>query len=233
MATANFNLLVEVAGHLRPLLNEVVFLGGCTTELFITDLGAAEVRPTVDVDVVVGITSQVAYWDFSDRLRDLGFTEDTREGAPRCRWLINEKQLDVMPIDENILGYSNPWYAAAIESAEAHNIAPDLQIRLIRAPYFVATKIAAFKGRGRDDFRMSRDLEDIVTVIDGRASIVEEINAQENGVRTYIANEMGALLNIPAFRDALPGYVQPDPGSQARVPLIEERIRQIAENHPH
>jgi hypothetical protein len=173
MATANFDLLVEVARHLQPLLSEVVFLGGCTTELFVTDPGAAEVRPTLDVDVVVEITSQVEYWDFSERLRRLGFSEDIREGAPRCRWLINEKQLDVMPIDERILGYSNPWYAAAIESARPQTLAPDLHIQLISAPYFIATKIVAFKGRGQGDYRMSRDLEDIVTSsTDARRSLM-------------------------------------------------------------
>jgi hypothetical protein len=232
MPTANFDLLVEVAGHLRPLLKEIVFLGGCTTELFITDPAAAEVRPTTDVDVVVEITSQVEYWDFSERLRGLGFSEDIREGAPRCRWLIDEKQLDVMPIDENILGYSNPWYAAAIESAQEQSIAADLQIRVISAPYFIATKMVAFRGRGKEDYRMSHDLEDIVTIIDGRASIVDEIKAQEDSVRTYIAREMSSLFGSPAFREALPGYVQPDPGSQARVNIIEERIRQIAEKIP-
>lgn len=232
MPTANLDLLVAVAGHLRPLLSEIVFLGGCTTELFVTDPAAAEVRPTTDVDVVVEITSRVEYGDFSERLRKLGFCEDTREGAPLCRWLIDEKQLDVMPTNEEILGFSNPWYAAAIESAQGRSIAEDLQIRLISAPYFVATKIAAFRGRGKEDYRMSRDLEDIITVIDGRASIVDEIKAQEEGVRTYIAIEMGGLFDTQAFRDALPGYVQPDPGSQARVPIIEERIRQIVENLP-
>ena len=79
---------------------------------------------------------------------------------------------------------------------------------------------------------MSHDLEDIVTIIDGRASIVDEIKAQEDSVRTYIAREMSSLFGSPAFREALPGYVQPDPGSQARVNIIEERIRQIAEKIP-
>jgi hypothetical protein len=229
MPSANLDLLIEVAGYLRPLLSEVVFLGGCTTELFITDSGGAEVRPTVDVDVVVEITSQVGYWDFSERIRELGFNEDTSDGAPRCRWLINGKQLDVMPTDEKILGYSNPWYAAAIESAQNQTIAADLQIRVISAPYFIATKIAAFNGRGHKDYQMSRDLEDIVAVIDGRASIVDEIKLQEGGVRAFIASEMAALFDTPAFREALPGYVQPDAGSQGRIPIIEERIRRIVQ----
>jgi hypothetical protein len=232
MATANFDLLVEVARSLRPLLSEVVFLGGCTTELFVTDSGAAEVRPTADVDVVVEITSPVKYADFSDRLRELGFKEDTREHAPLCRWLINGNQLDVMPMDEKILGYSNPWYAAAIKFAQYQNIAEDLPIRVITAPYFVATKIVAFKHRGNSDYQASSDLEDIVAVIDGRASIVDEIRTQEDSVRTYIAEEMGRLMDTTGFREALPGYVQPDVGSQGRVPIIEQRIRQIVETRP-
>jgi len=52
-------------------------LGGSTTTLLITDQAAAEVRPTYDVDAIAEITSYAAYADFSERLRKLGFTEDT------------------------------------------------------------------------------------------------------------------------------------------------------------
>jgi hypothetical protein len=69
----NLELLLETARHLRPLLDEVVFVGGCTTALLITDLGAAAVRTTYDVDVIVEITSYADYAIFSERLRALGF----------------------------------------------------------------------------------------------------------------------------------------------------------------
>ena len=39
---------------------------------------------------------------------------------------------------------------------------------MVTAPYFMATKIEAFYGRGGDDFLGSHDMEDIITVIDGR-----------------------------------------------------------------
>ena len=68
------------------MLGEVVFVGGCTTTLFITDKTAAEVRPTYDVDAIAEISSYAAYADFSQRLRKCGFTEDTGEGALICRW---------------------------------------------------------------------------------------------------------------------------------------------------
>lgn len=90
MANHNLDLLAEAARLLKPLLGELVFVGGCTTALLITDKAAADVRPTYDVDAIAEITSYAAYADFSERLRKIGFAEDTTEGAPICRWLQKE-----------------------------------------------------------------------------------------------------------------------------------------------
>jgi len=48
------------------------------------------VRLTFDVDVIAEINSYADYASFSERLRALGFREDTSRGAPLCRWLIEE-----------------------------------------------------------------------------------------------------------------------------------------------
>jgi hypothetical protein len=52
MANRNLELLSRVARLLRPMLRDLVFVGGCTTALLITDTAAAEVRPTYDVDSI-------------------------------------------------------------------------------------------------------------------------------------------------------------------------------------
>lgn len=78
--------------------------------------------------------------------------------------------LDVMPLDEKVLGFTNIWYRPAINTVEEHEILPGMTIKVISAPYFCATKLEAFKGRGAGDYLASHDLEDIITVIDGRAS---------------------------------------------------------------
>ena len=85
MSKHNLELLVEAARFLKPLLGELVFVGGSTTALLITDKAAAEVRPTYDVDAIAEISSYAAYADFSERLRRCGFREDASEGAPTCR----------------------------------------------------------------------------------------------------------------------------------------------------
>ena len=64
------------------MLREIVFVGGCTTGLLITDPAASPVRAIDDVDVIVEIASYAAYARFSSRLRKLGFSEDSSEGAP-------------------------------------------------------------------------------------------------------------------------------------------------------
>jgi hypothetical protein len=46
-----------------------------------------------------------------------------------------------MPLDESILGFSNRWYRAALETALPRRLSQDIEIRLITAPVFVATKL--------------------------------------------------------------------------------------------
>ena len=90
-------------------------------------------------------------------------------------WLHGDLILDLMATDSSILGFSNRWYGPALENAQRVRLG-ERQIQVIAAPYFLATKLEAFHGRGNNDFSMSRDLEDIVTVIDGRSEIVNEIH---------------------------------------------------------
>lgn len=67
MNLQNLKMLEMAAEHLGPLLEEVVFLGGATVELWISDPAAPEFRPTVDVDAVVEIVTKADYYRFHDR----------------------------------------------------------------------------------------------------------------------------------------------------------------------
>jgi len=213
MSKHNLALLVEAARLLNPLLGELVFVGGSTTALLVTDKAAAEVRPTYDVDAIAEISSYAAYADFSERLRRCGFTEDTGEGAPICRWRQKKTILDVMPLDEKILGFSNRWYKPALDSSVVHELEPDLRVQVVAAVYFCATKLEAFAGRGKNDYQSSHDLEDLMAVVDGRTELVEEIRTGAEDVRAYIAAEIRKLFATREFLDALPGYLLPDQAS--------------------
>jgi hypothetical protein len=97
----------------------------------------------------------------------------------------------------------------------------------VTAPYFIATKIEAFRNRGRGDFLASHDLEDLIFVIDGRSTIVEEIQTEAPLLREYLRTEIGGLLATLGFIDALPGYLLPDAASQARIGTVRRRLKTV------
>jgi hypothetical protein len=227
MPNPNLERLIAAAALLRPMLGDLVFVGGAVTSLLVTDEGAGLPRTTLDVDAIAEIGSYAEYTVFGERLRALGFSEDTSEGAPLCRWVHSGTILDVMPLDERLLGFSNRWYRAAMEAATMHQLFRDLEIRVVTAPYFIATKIEAFRNRGRGDFLASHDLEDLIFVIDGRSTIVEEIQTEAPLLREYLRTEIGGLLATLGFIDALPGYLLPDAASQARIGTVRRRLKTV------
>jgi hypothetical protein len=228
MLHPNLELLEIAAERLRPLLPEVVFVGGCVTGLLVTDSGAAPVRRTYDVDVIAEIASYADYTIFSERLRTLGFEEDTTEGAPLCRWRHTGLVLDVMPLDARILGFSNRWYPDALRTAVEVRLPGGLILRTITAPYFLGTKIEAFRGRGQEDYFASHDLEDFITVVDGRASLLEEIEAASPELRAFLGEAVRGLLAASPFLDALPGYLLPDEANQARIGQLTRKLRTLS-----
>lgn len=226
MTNPNLEMLRIAVKNLDTLADELVFVGGCTTGLFITDEGAAEVRSTDDVDTIVEASSYAQYNIFSERLQAVGFRIDTSKGAPTCRWVKENTVLDVMPLDEKTLGFTNTWYKPALETAVEREIFPGVIIKVITPPYFCATKFEAFDGRGNGDYLASHDLEDIITVIDGRVELIDEIRQAPENVRSYIAAKTGALLNNRKFLDAVPGHL--NDATEGRLRILMDRLTQIA-----
>jgi hypothetical protein len=113
MRGSSLSLVETVAARLGPeLCSEVAFLGGATIELLLTDPAVDEVRVTKDVDVITAGRSRASFLvGFAERLRARGFREGG-EGAHR--WKLGDLIADVMPIEEDILGFSNRWYPAAL-----------------------------------------------------------------------------------------------------------------------
>lgn len=226
----NLKMVLYVARKLGSLLEKFVFLGGSATGLLISDPAAPDVRMTQDVDVIVEAATWLEYHQLEQELIQRGFAQDTSEGAPICRWLIDGFIVDVMPVTEEILGFSNIWYGPALRYSELREVAPELTIRLVTAPYFLATKIEAFRGRGNGDYLASHDLEDIITLIDGRKELLGEIRTTPTDLRVFLADTFRDLLANSEFIESISGHLLPDKASQGRLTLVMQRITQIAEN---
>ncbi|MES9842434.1 MAG: hypothetical protein ABW134_17945 [Candidatus Thiodiazotropha endolucinida] len=223
----NLKILTQAVERLGALSNEMVFLGGCATGLLITDKAAPPLRVTKDVDTIVEASTLAAYQRFSEKLRKQGFREDFSDGAPLCRWLADDVILDMMPTDSRILGFGNRWYESALKHAEVTTLPSGRNIRMVTAPYFLSTKMEAFDGRGRGDYLLSHDIEDMIAVLDGRPEIVNDVQTADQELIENVRARFAQLLSDNRFIAALSGHMPGDQASQARVGLVIDRIEAI------
>lgn len=206
------------------LLGEVAFVGGCTTGLLVSDEVTIEgIRATDDVDLIINVVGYTGWNAFQDRLKSKGFRVSLDDEVI-CRMRFGELKVDFMPDDKDILGFSNRWYKQALAEAQDYQLADDLVIRLLTPPYFVATKLEAYKGRGGDGPLASHDMEDILNIVDGRPELIDEIGSADPQVCDYIAGEVGALLEHDMIDYAIQGVVR---GDEGRVDIIFERLEAI------
>lgn len=218
-------MLVMVASALgEDLLKEVVFLGGCTTGLLLTDKVSKEaVRYTDDVDLIIDVIGKPGWYNFQARVKERGFKESMDDDVA-CRMRLNGLIVDFMPDDEKILGFSNRWYTEALDNATNHELTDKLTIQLISPVFFIATKLEAYKGRGNNDLLQSNDIEDILNVFDGRPELVDEIKQASEEIQKYISEEFTQLLEQPDFEYAVQSTAQ---GQSDREELIFKRIESV------
>lgn len=224
---SHLHMVSVVAKALGPeLLGRVAFVGGCTTGLLLTDaFSKQQVRHTNDVDLIVHVVGHVGMAQLQKQLQACGFTHPMEDdGAPICAMRLGELRVDFMPDDAAVLGFTNRWYGQALKTAQPFELPDGLVIRLLTPDYFVATKLEAYLGRGNNDPLGSRDLEDVLTLVDGRAELVHELKSASVDVRRFVAAELGRLLPVVAFSYAVTSASGNDPG---RERLIFERLDAI------
>ncbi len=225
----SIELLELGASALGPLTDEVVFVGGATVTLWITDPAAPPPRPTKDVDVIVEVASRTGYHAFEERLRDAGFRDD---GHIICRWHHRESGLllDAMPTDAALLGFENTWQREAFPHSVEVELPSGALIRAVPPAFLLATKLEAYLGRGDGDLLGSRDFADIVALVDGREELVAEIQGPPNELRSYVAKTLGQLLADERIGDGVRAQLPPDLASQARADdVVISRLREIVD----
>lgn len=178
MTNINLELLEKAEAMLRPLPCKVVFMGGVTVALHLDD-PAAKARPTKDVDFVVEATTYSEVALLEEELRQIGFFQDPSEDGPICRWHKGGLMLDMIPTNPSALGFDDSeWFTRGYDSAKTFVLPNGASIWAFDVLHLLASKIVAYRSRGQNDWLASRDVEDIVTVLDGRSSIFEELSAK-------------------------------------------------------
>ena len=227
MPPPNLGTLRTVADRLDDLGLHYAFVGGSIVNLLLDNPGILPARPTDDVDVILEIVVSERYSDLEARLRRLGFDHDMRPRAPRCRWVLGNLTVDIMPTEGGFLGLNTAWFKEALATATEQEFA-HTRLKLVSPVGFLATKYVAFLDRGAGDHYGSPDLEDFVTVIDGREDIVAEVDQAPAELRRYVINAVQTLTATREFDESLPGQIPPDQASQQRLPILRGKLRGIA-----
>jgi predicted nucleotidyltransferase len=218
-----------VADRLEKLGLNYAFVGGSIVNLLLDNPGFSPARPTDDVDVIVGVLTSERYSDVEARIRELGFTHDMREGAPLCRWCLAELTVDIMPTDGASIGLNTMWFAEVLATADEKSVRGDIRLRIVSPVGFLATKLVAFSDRGKGDYYGSQDIEDVFTVIDGRAAIVAEVEKSPKGLRRYIRDSFRFFVGRGDFQEAAAGALPSDDAGQARLPSLRRKFAALSE----
>jgi hypothetical protein len=224
-------MLHRVAAALGPeLLRQVAFVGGCTTGLLITDAVSREaVRYTDDVDLIVHVMGPGSWYRLQQELAAKGF-RTSPEDEVICRTRLRDTSgadliVDFMPDDAAILGFSNRWYADALRDATDHVLTGGTVIRVVSPAHFLGTKLEAYRGRGNNDPLGSRDIEDILNVVDGRDALAAEIAAASAALRADIAAGIKELMRHRDFDYAVQATAR---NNRQREELVFNRLEAIA-----
>ena len=131
-----------------------------------------------------------------------------------------------MPAEDSSIGISNIWYKPGFKYLRQIELPEGIKINVLPSPYFLATKLEAFKDRGQNDFYGSHDFEDIIYLIDNRTTIVEEILAADDDVRQYIKTELTTIKRHKQADEILAMHIHPLIREQ-RFKMFMEKIEMI------
>lgn len=215
--------LEKAATILSNIPEQFVFTGGATVILYAREDIKSEIRLTEDVDCVVKITTRREYYQLADKLRKGGLSECDQSNSPLCRWLCGELIIDIMPCEEEVLGFSNRWYLDGIKKSIEYTLPSQRKIKIFSPPYLLATKIEAHIGRGKS-FRFSKDVEDIIVLLDGCTTLEQDYRSAQSKLKQYI-NRWFAT-NVDDLIEAT--YISCPSRDNEREDLIIELIKRIA-----
>ena len=221
----NLALVAQVAQGLKELREKMVFIGGAVISLYTDDPAADEIRPTTDIDMTINLANYTEWTQMQERLSELKFHPDP-EGQSICSYKYQDIAIDIMPAEDSSIGVSNKWYKPGFNQLQEIELPEGININILPSPYFLATKLEAFKDRGKNDFYGSHDFEDIIYLLDNRIAIVEEILKAEDNVKQYIKQELTKIKKHPQAEEILAMHIHPLVREE-RFQMLMDKIEQL------
>ncbi len=219
------NMIRTIALALEKTGYKYYFVGGAASQFYIDDDNSSKVRPTDDIDCVVEIMIYKDFILFEQKIIELGFTKDN-DSKNICRWKYKNIYVDIIPSEsKKTLGFTNRWYKEGIENAISKKMG-NITIHYFSLPYFMASKMEAYKNKGTNDLFGSTDLEDIIIVMDGIIDLKIFSDFPLN-VIDFMRQAFNELMENPHFLDAIIGHIDISPVREKRAMRIYDFIEKF------
>jgi predicted nucleotidyltransferase len=214
----NVAAIVRLLDVLPEWEDEVLFIGGATLGFFVESIFHDAIRVTKDIDVVVEIATLKQHRVLQERLRNLGFVEQFDH---MTRWKRGDLIVDVLPLKLPEYLSPKPFLIEIFGRGNRVHLPNDRQIRVPDLAEFLALKFQAHAERGNGDW-IAKDIEDIVTVVDGAAEPFHISVDLSQEMKTFLRESIAYLRADPGFQNVMPGLLPTR--SNARVGRFNQRL---------
>lgn len=237
--------LYSLATRLGALRDKVVFSGSAIRDLLIdkpdtaSDVGPPR-RSVHSFVVIVSATAELID-EVSKTLESTGFVRSTPHAdadTSRASFVDRDTCLSVITTTANGPSEARTWHEHAYSSADTFTIAmpghPALGIRVVSPAAFLALalgdlrKPAATGGAVSADEMHSR-LGDIVAVIDGRVSLLDDIAHEGLGLRSFVGGELTECFSTSPEEQVteLAVHLGSAPSRRSSLAMTATRLRRL------
>ncbi|MDX1906520.1 MAG: hypothetical protein SF053_05740 [Bacteroidia bacterium] len=214
-----------MAGLLASHVQQIVFTGSATLDLYPTHPAAAPPRTSAVLEAVVEARSMAEMLHWRDVLHKKGFSPDSESEGMVQMWRYDQVRLRLRPSQAGSMVINNPWFGEAVFHARWHVLSPDHKIRIFTPPFYLAVLLEQIKAHGNAPLRLSEAFEDLVYLVQYREELPAEILTAYYAVRNFIQTELTSLLKRPYLDEDL--YLAlPLGSSQQHITRLRQRIQQ-------
>jgi hypothetical protein len=215
-------LFRNTAKRMQPMLEELVFAGGCASALMFSEANFIRAHPPQWLDVIASTNGELGHTGLTIKLKELGLREDTTVG--RGRWKLGALTVCFWNVDPVFSPFSSRFMRDAFAMPRRLPATPEMKVKMVNPAFFLALKIEAFQGRGQGNFQTSEDLNDLVSMLAARAELAFDLKLAAPPVRSFVQRSLAELKPKHEFQEAIKRIANFD---QARVDLALSRLNEI------
>jgi hypothetical protein len=199
-------LLLAAHAALAPVARDFVFLGGAVVPLYLTPAGRSKARATVDADCTVKVAGTLDRVTLDESLRrDARLSQDPESHIGR--WIddssaVGRLLIDVVTHDAR----ESPRFYEQAASQPVPHVLSGTKILTFSLPFLFATKLVAYDSRGAADPHGSKDLEDIVQLLQNSKPDLVDLVSNCQDVRDYVAEWANEFSRQRWFAGLLEGH---------------------------